>query len=74
MNSPRVDDSALDMVTCEARVLNRIIRWTVRGLEYEADPRQHERMLLDFELGPGIKTSATPGIKPLAHQIAEERL
>ena len=24
----------------EGRVLNRIIRWTKEGLEYEADPRQ----------------------------------
>ena len=29
----------------EARVLNRIVRWTNHGLEYEADPGQFERLL-----------------------------
>ena len=27
----------------EATVLNRVIRWTEQGIEYEADPRQVER-------------------------------
>ena len=26
----------------EGRVLNRVVRWTTHGLEYEADPRQIE--------------------------------
>ena len=57
----------------EGRVLNRIIRWTARGLEYEADPRQVERLIADLELeGPGVKTSPTPGVKPLPEQIARE--
>jgi len=29
----------------EARVLNRIVRWTSEGLEYEADPRQGEKIV-----------------------------
>ena len=29
----------------EGRVLNRVVRWTEEGLEYEADPRQIERLL-----------------------------
>ena len=29
----------------EGRVLNIIIRWTQDGLEYEADPRQIERLI-----------------------------
>ena len=29
----------------EARVLNRVVRWTDHGLEYGADPRQDERLM-----------------------------
>ena len=29
----------------EGCVLNRVIRWTSEGLEYEADPRQAERLI-----------------------------
>ena len=53
----------------EARVLNRIVRWTQHGLEYEADPRQAERLLEDLELVGEIKTAVTPGLKPLQHEI-----
>ena len=30
------------------RILNRIIRWTSSGLEYEADPRQVEQLVRDL--------------------------
>ena len=48
----------------EATVLNRVVRWTEQGLEYEADPRQVEKLLeaLDLE---DAKKIATPGVKPL---------
>ena len=29
----------------EAKILNRIVRWTKEGLEYEADPRQAEKLI-----------------------------
>ena len=29
----------------EVRVLNRIVRWTSKGIAYEADPRQVEKLL-----------------------------
>ena len=29
----------------ELTILNRVIRWTEKGIEYEADPRQAERLL-----------------------------
>ena len=46
----------------EGRVLNRVIRWAPGGLEYEADPRQVERLLSDVWLdGEGVKPSPTPG-------------
>ena len=56
----------------EATILNRVVRWTSKGLEYEADPRQVERLLAEVELD-GANGAATPGVKPLEHQIAEER-
>ena len=34
----------------EATVLNRVVRWTEKGLEYEADPRQAEKLLEEIEL------------------------
>jgi hypothetical protein len=41
-------------------VLNRIIRWTAEGLEYEADPRQAEKLVTECGL-TGSNTMATPG-------------
>ncbi len=42
--------------------------------EYEADPRQVEKLLVEIEL-EGANGAATPGQKVLAHQIeAEEEL
>ena len=53
----------------EARVLNRIVRWTDEGLEYEADPRQVEKLLEELELdGDGVNGVVTPGVKVHAHQ------
>ena len=52
----------------EATILNRVVRWTDRGIEYEADPRQAERLIADLDLaGPGVKGVPTPGVKPLSH-------
>ena len=49
----------------EATVLNRVVRWTTERLEYEADPRQHEKLLRDLKLdGEGVKPAASPGVKP----------
>ena len=31
----------------EVKILNRIIRWTASGVEYEADPRQIEKVVAD---------------------------
>ena len=57
----------------EATVLNRVIRWTPQGIEYEADPRQVERLLEEMDLdGDGVKGLVTPGTKMLAHQVESE--
>ena len=58
----------------EARVLNRVIRWTPDGLEYEADPRQVERLLEELDLdGEGAKGVVTPGLKVQSHQAKAEK-
>ena len=50
--------------TKELTVLNRVIRWVDGGVEYEADPRQGERLLEGLGLdGEGCKPMATPGVK-----------
>ena len=44
----------------EATVLNRVVRWTPQGLEYEADPRQGEKLLEELGLDEGTNHSSTP--------------
>ena len=56
----------------EGLVLNRVVRWTSTGLEYEADPRQAERLIDDLELD-GANGVTTPGVKPLVHQLESEQ-
>ncbi len=56
----------------EARVLNRLVRWTDHGLEYEADPRQCEKLLRDVKLD-GAKSVGSPGVKPSMEQIESDR-
>ena len=38
-------------------------------MEYEADPRQGERLIEDLELAGGVKSAVTHGLKPLQHEI-----
>ncbi len=56
----------------EARVLNRVVRWTQQGLEYEADPRQGEKVVLDLGL-EGAKSVATPGVKATRDVVEADR-
>ena len=53
-------------------ILNRIIRWTAKGLELEADPRQCERLVEECGL-VGANTTATPGTKPGTEQILADK-
>ena len=46
----------------EVKVLNRIVRWTAQGVEYEADPRQSERLIGECGL-TGATPMTTPGVK-----------
>ena len=54
-----------------ARVLNRVVRWTEEGLEYEADPRQSEKLVRDLKL-EGSKAVSTPGVKATQQQMDED--
>ena len=55
----------------EVRCLNRIIRWTPNGIEYEADPRLVERLVEQVGL-EGANGAATPGAKVASHEIVNE--
>ena len=43
-------------------MLNRIVRWMEHGIEYEGDPRQIERLILELGL-EGAKPVSTPGVR-----------
>ena len=58
----------------EILVLKRAIRWTEQGLEYEADPRQGERLLEVLGLAGACKSVATPGLKPLLEQLEGDKV
>ena len=55
----------------EGTILNRVVRWTPQGLEYEADPRQGEKLLEQTGL-EGANAVGTPGLKPLPQQILDD--
>ena len=50
----------------EVRVLNRILRWTPNGVEYEADPRHAEIILQQLNISE-CKPVATPGTREEGH-------
>ena len=58
----------------EAKILNRIVRWTDLGIEYEADPRQGEKLVTSLGLGgAGIKSVGTPGVKQTREGVEEDK-
>ena len=57
----------------ELTVLNRVIRWTDDVVEYEADPRQCERLLEGLGLHAGCTSTATPGLKPIIEQLKDDK-
>jgi len=66
---PRLGPGKLDAK--EALVLNRAVRWTASGIEYEADPRQCEKLVRECGL-EGANSTATPGLVPTAEQVAAD--
>ena len=57
---PRLGPASVDAK--EAVVLNRVVRWCDHGIEYEADPRQVEKLLAECGLA-GANSVATPGVR-----------
>ena len=55
----------------EVKVLNRIIRWCDRHIEYEADPRHVEKLLLECGLD-GCKPVTTPGVRQTFSELEKE--
>ena len=55
----------------EISMLNRIVRWTPWGIEYEADPCQVGKLLREIEL-EGANGAVTPGVKVLSDQVEAE--
>ena len=56
----------------EAKILNRIVRWTGEGIEYEADPRQGEKLIGALGL-EGAKCLGTPGVKQTREMVDEDQ-
>ena len=53
--------------------MNRVIRWVDGGIEYEADPRQAERLLEGLNLDKDdCKAASTPGVKAIIEQLIED--
>ena len=55
----------------EGRVLNRVVRWTPQGTTYEADPRQHEKLIAELGL-EGARSVSTPVVRPSPSALAED--
>ncbi len=55
----------------EGRVLNRVVRWCDSHIEYEADPRQVERLVAECGL-EGAKGVATPGVKATFKKLEDD--
>ena len=56
----------------EAVILNRVVRWGAEGIEYEADPRQAEKLAAECGLDSGVKTVATPGLRLSFEQVEKD--
>ena len=56
----------------EATCLNQIIRWGADGIEYEADPRQAEKLIEEMGL-EGANPVVTPGVKALPAKIEDDK-
>ena len=52
-------------------MLYRIVRRTPRGIGFEADPRQVEKLVREIEL-EGANGAVAPGVEILAHQVEDE--
>ena len=55
----------------EVKVLKRFVRWTETGIEYEADPRKIERLVVDLGLEE-CSTVGTAGVKIDKNMLAKD--
>ena len=60
----------------ETTVLNRVVRWTSAGIEYEADPKHRDLILEHFDLGDESRGLTFNGDKEdkLLSEFGEEKL
>ena len=66
---PRLGPGAQDAK--EGRALNRSIRWCETHIEYEADPRQVERLIAECGM-EGANGYATPGVRATFKELEED--
>ena len=69
-SQPRLGPGADDAK--EAIILNRVIRWGSEGIEYEADPRQPEKLVSECGMD-GVNPVATPGVRMSSDQIENDK-
>ena len=55
----------------EGKILNRVVRWTQKGYEVEADPRHAELVIKQLEAS-SMKTLSTPGVEGKEEEDNEE--
>ena len=55
----------------EAIILNRVIRWTDEGIEYEADPRQTEKLVEECGMRD-VNSVAIPGVRLSFDQVEKD--
>ncbi len=56
----------------EARALNRVIRWCQDSIEYEADPRQAEKLVAECGM-EGAQTMVTPGVRATGTDLTDDQ-
>ena len=67
---PRLGPGPEDASECV--VLNRVIRWTQDGLEYEADPRHVEELVAECGMAD-TNSVATPGVRLAFSELEKDQ-
>ena len=74
MNCVKVGQSVQGSPNTSNAVSSIALRWTDDGLEYEADPRQAEKLIESIGLsGDNVRSTVTPGLKCTKEQVDEEK-
>ena len=56
----------------EGVILNRVVRWTESGIEYEADPRQAEKLVAECGMD-GVNPVGTPGVRVAFKETEDDK-